>query len=109
MKARILAVALMACAAFAYAGEASKDAKAPAGDHKGHGTHNAVGVVKKVDAKAGTATIVHEPLKAANMPSAMTMDFKVEDKALLAKLAEGKKVEFEFMQHGADYVITRVK
>ena len=108
MKARILAVALMACSAFVYAGEASKD-KAAASDHKGHGTHNAVGVVKKVDAKAGVATIVHEPLKAANMPTSMTMDFKVQDKAMLGKLGEGKKVEFEFMQHGSDYVITRVK
>jgi Cu(I)/Ag(I) efflux system protein CusF len=47
-------------------------------------------------------------VKAANMP-AMTMDFKVQDKAALGKLAEGKKVQFEFAEHGKDYVITRVK
>ena len=95
MKARILAVALMAGVAFAYAGEASKDAKAPAADQRAHAMHSATGVVKKLDAKAGMATIAHEPVKAANMP-AMTMDFKVTDKAALAKLGEGKKVEFEF-------------
>jgi Cu(I)/Ag(I) efflux system periplasmic protein CusF len=105
MKSRILAVALMAGVAFAYAGEPGKDTKA---DHKGHAMHSATGVVKKLDAKAGMATIAHEPVKAANMP-AMTMDFKVTDKAALAKLGEGKKVEFEFEERGKDYVITKVK
>jgi Cu(I)/Ag(I) efflux system protein CusF len=99
MKVRLLAAALMAGVALtAHAGEAK------AADHK---THAAVGVVKKLDAKAGVATIAHEPVKSANMP-AMTMDFKA-DKAALGKLGEGKKVEFEFMEHGKDYVITKVK
>ena len=40
---------------------------------------------------------------------AMTMTFKVADKALLGKLAEGRKVEFAFEQRGKDYVITGVK
>jgi Cu/Ag efflux protein CusF len=39
----------------------------------------------------------------------MTMPFKVQDKAALDKLGEGKKVEFEFEERGKDYVITRVK
>ena len=104
MKVSLLAAALMAGVALtAHAGEAGKAAM-PA-DHK---THAAVGVVKKLDAKAGVATIAHEPVKAANMP-AMTMDFKVQDKAALSKLGEGKKVEFEFAEHGKDYVITKVK
>jgi Cu/Ag efflux protein CusF len=103
MKRSLIAVALMAGVAFAYAGEAGKDK-----DHTGHSTHTAVGVVKKLDAKAGIATIAHEAVKGANMP-AMTMDFKVQDKAALSKLGEGKKVQFEFAEHGKDYVITRVK
>jgi Cu(I)/Ag(I) efflux system protein CusF len=109
MKVSLLAAALMAGVALtAHAGEAGKDAKASASDHKAHAMHNAVGVVKKLDAKAGVATIAHEPVKTANMP-AMTMDFKVQDKAALGKLAAGKKVEFEFAEHGKDYVITKVK
>jgi Cu(I)/Ag(I) efflux system protein CusF len=108
MKGKLLAVALMMGVASAYAGEASKDAKAPASDHKGHVMHKAVGVVKKVDAKAGVATIAHEPVKSANMP-AMTMDFKVQDKAALGKLSQGKKVEFEFEERGKDYIIHTVK
>jgi Cu(I)/Ag(I) efflux system protein CusF len=39
----------------------------------------------------------------------MTMGFTVKDKALLDKLQPGKKVEFEFVQQGKDYVITTVK
>ena len=108
MKAKLLAVALMAGAAFLYAGEAVRDASAATQDHKPKGVHSAVGVVKKLDAKTGTATIAHEPVKDLKWP-AMTMPFKVQDKAALDKLGEGKKVEFEFEERGKDYVITRVK
>jgi Cu(I)/Ag(I) efflux system protein CusF len=71
-------------------------------------THKATGVVKKVDPKAGTVTLAHEPVKSLNW-SAMTMSFAVKDKALLNKLAVDKKVEVEFVQQGKDYVITGVK
>jgi len=71
-------------------------------------THRAVGTVKKLDTKAGTVTLDHEPVKTLNWP-AMTMGFKVSDKSLLDKLAEGKKVEVEFTQVGKDYVVTSVK
>ena len=75
---------------------------------KPKGVHKAVGVVKKLDPKAGTATLAHEPIKSLNWP-AITMSFKVQDKAAFDKLAEGKKVEVEFEQRGKDYVITSVK
>jgi Cu(I)/Ag(I) efflux system protein CusF len=71
-------------------------------------SHTATGVVKKVDPKAGTVTLAHDPVKSLNW-SAMTMGFTVKDKALLDKLQPGKKVEFEFVQQGKDYVITTVK
>ena len=70
--------------------------------------HTAVARVKKVDATAGTVTLAHEPVKSLNWP-AMTMGFKVTDRSLLDKLAEGKKVEVEFKQVGKDYVIISVK
>ena len=70
--------------------------------------HKAVGTVKKVDANAGIVTLAHEPVKSLNWPS-MTMAFKVKEKSLLDKLTDGKKVEFEFMQEGKDYVITGAK
>ncbi len=71
-------------------------------------THKATGVVKKVDAKAGAVTLAHEPVKSLKW-SAMTMAFQVKDKTLLDRLTVNKKVEFEFVQQGKDYVITTVK
>jgi Cu/Ag efflux protein CusF len=70
--------------------------------------HKATGVVKKVDPKAGTVTLAHDPVRSLNWP-AMTMGFQVKDKPLLNKLAVDKKVEFEFVQQGKNYVITSVK
>ena len=71
-------------------------------------THKATGVVKKVDPKSGIVTLAHEPVESLNW-SAMSMSFGVKDKAMLDKLQPGKKVEFEFVQQGKDYVITSVK
>lgn len=71
-------------------------------------THMATGVVKKLNAKASVVTVAHEPVNSLSWP-AMTMGFKVKDKALLAKLKEGQKVEFEFVQEGGDYVVTSLK
>ena len=79
-----------------------KDKKSEAQSHKG------VGTVKKVDPAAGKVTIAHGPIPTMNWP-AMSMTFTVKDKALLGKLAPEKKVEFEFVQQGSDYVITSAK
>ncbi|MPZ46505.1 MAG: copper-binding protein [Betaproteobacteria bacterium] len=75
---------------------------------KGNTVHKAVGVVKKVDAKAGKVTLAHDPVKTMNWP-AMTMAFAVQDKTMLNNLREGQKVEFEFDQRGKESVITSVK
>ncbi len=70
--------------------------------------HTAIGVVKKADAKSGSVTLAHEPVKSLDWPS-MTMGFKVKDTMLFDKLVEGKKVEFVFTQQGRDYVVESVK
>jgi Cu/Ag efflux protein CusF len=70
--------------------------------------HAATGVVKKVNPKTGAVTLAHDPVKSLNWP-AMTMAFQVKDKSLLDRLAVNKKIEFEFVQQGKDYVITKVK
>src|SRR5713226_3765484 len=67
--------------------------------------HKGVGTVKKVDLKAGTVTIAHGSIKSMDWP-AMDMTFTVKDKTLLGKFSQDKKVEFEFVQQGSDYVIT---
>lgn len=70
--------------------------------------HKASGVVKSVKPETGQATLEHGPVASLNWPS-MTMAFGVKDKAMLSKLPVGKKVNFEFVQEGSKYVVTRVK
>lgn len=53
----------------------------------------ATGMVKAVDARAGTVTIAHQSIKALGWP-AMTMAFKVASPALLDKVVVGRKVQF---------------
>ena len=53
-------------------------------------------------------TISHEPIAGLGWP-AMTMTFAVKDKALYAKLAAGKRVQFTLSKQGALYVVTGVK
>jgi len=71
-------------------------------------THRGAGTVKKVDSAAGKVTIAHGPIPTMNWP-AMNMTFTVKDKALLGKFLQDKKVEFEFVHQGSDYVVTSVK
>ena len=79
-----------------------------------HGTarqamvHKTSAVVKAVDPVNGKVTLAHEPVKTLNWP-AMTMTFGVKDKALLDKLAVGKKVDVEFTQQGSNYIVSAVK
>lgn len=71
-------------------------------------SHQADAVVKEVDADQGKVTLSHGPVKSLGWP-AMTMGFKVKDKALFDGLAVGNKVHVEFSKEGADYVVTAVK
>lgn len=74
-----------------------------AAQHAGHGDHaepaaaaatvEGTGVVKKIDAATGAVTIDHDPIRALNWP-AMTMAFKVPDKAVLGQMKVGAKVRF---------------
>ena len=64
-----------------------------------------VGVVDSVDQANKIVTISHEPIASLNWP-AMTMDFGVEDKALLKKLIVGEKIKFQFAKQGNRYTIT---
>lgn len=72
------------------------------------GSHQAKATVKKVDEKLATVTLAHDPVASLNWP-AMTMSFRVKDKALMPKLTAGKRVDVEFVQEGEDYVVKSVK
>jgi Cu(I)/Ag(I) efflux system protein CusF len=71
-------------------------------------THHGVGVVKDINVASGVVTLAHGPIKSLNWP-AMTMGFKVNDKALLDNVKPGKKVDFTLVQAGKNYVITSIK
>jgi Cu(I)/Ag(I) efflux system periplasmic protein CusF len=71
-------------------------------------SHHATGTVKSVDAAKGTVTVDHEPVTSMNWP-AMSMTFKTKDKKSLQAIKPGQKIEFDFVQRGKDYVITKVK
>jgi Cu(I)/Ag(I) efflux system periplasmic protein CusF len=70
--------------------------------------HKGTGVVTKVDPAAGKVTLRHDPIRSLNWP-AMNMAFDVKDRAMLDQLARDRKVEFEFVQQGRQYVITSIK
>ena len=78
------------------------DGKAVAESHQGKGTINSV------DAKAGKLNITHEPIASLDWP-AMTMDFEVQDKAMLANLKKGQKVTFQLVEaRKGKYVISEI-
>jgi Cu(I)/Ag(I) efflux system membrane fusion protein len=71
-------------------------------------THRGQGKVSAVDAKAGTLELEHGPIATLKWP-AMSMEFKVRDKAQLAGLAKGQTVDFELSEQAAgEYVIERI-
>lgn len=51
------------------------------------------GEVRKIDKEQGKVTIRHEALTNLGMP-AMTMVFRVKDRAMLDQVKEGQKIQF---------------
>ncbi|HEY6043787.1 MAG TPA: efflux RND transporter periplasmic adaptor subunit [Nitrosospira sp.] len=72
-------------------------------------SHHGVGSVEAVDWAHATVTIAHDPIASLNW-SAMTMDFRARDPALLRPLKPGEKVDFEIVEESAgEYVIVRIQ
>ena len=69
--------------------------------------HRGRGRINSVDREAGKLNISHGPVESLSMPG-MTMNFPVEDRALLDQAKPGEEIEFEFRVEGADFVITGV-
>jgi Cu(I)/Ag(I) efflux system protein CusF len=108
---------VVSCVAFAQTGNVDKkDMDMKSMDMKDMGmdkkavtaTHQGVGVVKNIDTASGVVTLAHQPIKSLNWP-AMTMGFKVKDKALLENVKVGSKVDFTLVQAGKDYVVMSIK
>ena len=71
-------------------------------------THKAQGTIASIDAQAGTVEIEHGPIATLGWPG-MTMEFKAKDKALLAGVKPGERVDFEISQAApGEFVIERI-
>ena len=66
------------------------------------------GEIRKVDKEAAKLTIRHAELKHLDMP-AMTMVFKVGDKAMLGQVAAGDKVRFSADKVGGALTVTALE
>lgn len=67
------------------------------------------GSIVKVDAAAGVLNVKHEAIPKLQWP-AMTMDFKLADKKLLAGLKPGQTITFGLVKDASGaYVISRVE
>lgn len=80
-------------------------APAPSG---AQGEHQTEGLVRKIDAANGKITLRHGPIPALGM-GAMTMNYRVRDKALLDGLKPGDTVEFSAQQIDGAYTVTSLK
>ena len=66
------------------------------------------GIIKAIDAKAGTLTIKHGPIPAVDWP-AMTMTFKAKPASLLTGLKVGQTIGFDTTVRGMDADVTAVR
>ena len=87
--------------------------------HKHHATNEAKpaataaaaltdGEVRKVDKAAGKVTIKHGPMPKFDMP-AMTMAYRVKDKAMLDQLKAGDKIKFDADGVGGEFTVLRLE
>ena len=67
-----------------------------------------VGVIRAIDAKAGTLTIQHGPIPSVSWP-AMTMTFKAKPASLLTGLRVGQTVGFDTTVRGVSADVTAVR
>jgi Cu(I)/Ag(I) efflux system periplasmic protein CusF len=102
----------MSIAAHAQSAAASAPTAAPSGKP---GPAKAAGVaalargeVLEVDRKEQRVLMKHGPIQSIGM-DAMTMEFRVPDRKLLALLKRGAKVRFAAAYKDGDYEITRVE
>ncbi len=66
------------------------------------------GEVRKIDKDQGRITLKHGDIKNLDMP-AMTMVFRVRDKALLDTVRVGDKVRFDAEKIDGQYVVTALR
>jgi Cu(I)/Ag(I) efflux system protein CusF len=71
-------------------------------------SHEGRGTINSVDARGGKINLTHEAIASLDWPG-MTMDFDVQDKAVLANLKPGQKVKFKLVEaRRGKYVISEI-
>ena len=71
-------------------------------------SHQGKGTINSVDVKAGKLNITHGPIASLGWDG-MTMDFEVQDKAMLANLKKGQKITFKLVEaRKGKYVISEI-
>ena len=96
-----------------FGGHSGHDAQAKPGAAKPapanvNQVHKGKGTVDAIDPAGGTVEINHGPIPSLNWP-AMTMEFKIKDKAMLAGVKKGQAVEFDLAQpKSGEFVIERI-
>ncbi len=97
---------------FAAAGQAAPDSttviQVAAGETAPASTVSGTGVVQQVKADQGRVKIQHDPIPALDWP-AMSMYFRVSDKAVLEGVAAGDKVRFVLEKDAKGLAITRME
>lgn len=71
-------------------------------------SHEGTAKVKEINLDKGIVKLAHGPIASLKWP-AMTMDFRVEDRALMQGIKVNDAVSFIFIQSNGDYVITHIK
>lgn len=70
--------------------------------------HHGRGVIESIDPVKGTVTMEHDPIASLKWPR-MVMTFTAKNPALLVGLKEEDQVEFDLVQNGKEYYITRIQ
>ncbi len=103
MNRNVMVVFVNICVVFVLVGlMAMQPASAAAVSHEGTAT------VKEINLDKGIVKLAHGPIASLKWP-AMTMDFRIEDRALMQGIKVDDAVTFVFIQSNGDYVITHIK
>ena len=67
------------------------------------------GEIRKIDKEAKKLTIRHGPMPQLDMPSPMTMVYRVKDPAMLDQVKPGDKVKFQAEKIDGAFTVTKIE
>lgn len=108
MKSKLLAALFTTITALSIPVQAMEKMQMPAAEAEQGKSIEGEGVIVSKSETGDSVTLKHQPIPAIGWP-AMTMGFKVKDKALLEQAKQGDKVKFTMIKEGKNYVITDLR